>query len=231
MTDATPRGMGCVHHAFVEPLLRQDKAPTRMEVAATLAVDVARVDTALAALEATHGAVLDPHSGEPWVLHPFSLTPTGTWVAQDERGWWAPCLWCAFGIVGLIGGNAAVHTRLGGEAEPLTIHVTGGDVIEDDLQVHFALPPRDAWNNVHRFCSTVLPFRSEAQVDRWCARHALPRGEAIPIGQAWELGRRWYARHADPDWQKWTGAQAAAIFEAVGLTGSFWRFEPTNDPF
>ncbi|MET3709943.1 hypothetical protein ABIC65_000623 [Sphingomonas trueperi] len=29
-----------------------------------------RVDAALAALEATHGVVLDPHSGEPWVLHP-----------------------------------------------------------------------------------------------------------------------------------------------------------------
>jgi hypothetical protein len=231
MPDAAPLDTGCVHHAFVDPLLRQGRAPTRGQVAAALRVGVAQVDAALAALEATHGVVLDPHSGEPWVLHPFSRTPTATWVTDGRRGWWAPCLWCAFGIVGLIGGDAAIHTRLGGEAEPITIHVTNGDVIEDDLRVHFALPPRDAWNNVHSFCSMVLPFRSEAEVDRWSARHALPRGEAIPIRQAWELGRHWYARHADPDWQKWTGAQAAAIFEAVGLTGPFWRFEPTNDPF
>lgn len=175
--------------------------------------------------------MLDPHSGEPWVLHPFSLTPTRTWVGHGERGWWAPCLWCAFGIVGLVGSNAAIHTRLGGEAEPITVHITAGEVAEHDLLVHFAVLPRDAWNNVHRFCSTVLAFRSEAQVDRWCACHALPRGEAMPIRQACELGRRWHARHADPDWAKWTGAQAAAIFGEVGLTSSFWRFEPTNDPF
>jgi hypothetical protein len=68
-----------VHHAFVEPLLRTGTAPTRTDVAAALGMDVVELDAVLTALAATHGAVLDPHSGKPWVLHPFSLTPTATW--------------------------------------------------------------------------------------------------------------------------------------------------------
>lgn len=224
-------GIARVHHAFVEPLLRTGKAPTRAEVAATLKKDVVEIDTVLAALAATHGAVLDPHSGEPWVLHPFSLTPTATWVEQGATGWWAPCPWCAFGIAGLVGGDATIHTRLSGEGEAIAIHVAGGRVVEDDLCIHFAVPPRDAWNNVHRFCATVLPFRNQDDVDRWCERHGIARGEAPPITQVWWLGRDWYARHADPDWRKWTGAEAAAIFEAVGFKGPFWRFARSNKPF
>lgn len=224
-------GMARVHHAFVEPLLRTGKPPTRAEVAGLLNVGMAELDPVLAALEETHGAVLDPHSGEPWVLHPFSFTPTATWVAHGTRGWWAPCPWCAFGIAGLVGGNATIHTRLGGEQEAVAIHVVSGRVIEDDLYVHFAVPPRDAWNNVHRFCATVQVFRKPADAASWSARHGFDAGESISVAQAWALGRDWYAHHADADWRKWTGTEAAAIFAHVGLTGPFWRFAPFDQPF
>jgi hypothetical protein len=223
--------LALIHHAFVEALLRTGKAPKRAEVAAALSISIADLDAALASLEAAHGAVLDSHSGEPWVLHPFSLSPTGTWVEQGDLGWWAPCPWCAFGIAGLVGGDATVHSRLGGDREPIAIHVVGGRVVEDDLCIHFAFPPRDAWNNVHRFCATVLPFRGQSDVTDWCARHGIARGETAPVAQVWALGRDWYARHADPSWRKWTGAEAAAIFDGVGLTGSFWRFERSDQPF
>ena len=32
------------------------------------------------------------------VEHPFSLSPAATWIQQGEQGWWAPCIWCGFGI-------------------------------------------------------------------------------------------------------------------------------------
>jgi hypothetical protein len=67
-------------------------------------------------------------------------------------------------------------------------------------------------------------------VDRWCDRHGIERGEVVLIEQVWSLGRAWYARHADPDWRKWTGAEAAAIFEGVGLRGTFWRFARSDQP-
>lgn len=223
-------GIARVHHALVEPLRRTGRAPARAAVAASLDIGTAELDVVLAALAATHGAVLDPHSGEPWIVHPFSLTPTATWVEHGALGWWAPCPWCAFGIAGLVGGDATIRTRLGGEGEAVAIEVAGGRVVDDDLCIHFAVPPRDAWANVHRFCATVLPFRRPGDVDRWCERHGIARGATAPIAQVCALGRDWYARHADPDWRKWTGTEADAIFAAVGLTDPFWRFEGSDEP-
>jgi Alkylmercury lyase len=223
--------MGRVHHAFIEPLRRTGRAPSRAQVSAALSLTPDELGQALADLEATHGIVLHPHSGEPWVIHPFSTSPTATWVEQQSSGWWAPCLWCAFGVAGLIGGEATIHTRLGGEREAVAVHVHQGSVSEQDICVHFAVPPREAWNNVHHFCATVLPFRSESEVTAWCDRHGLAKGGIMPVAQACELGRQWYTRHCDVDWRKWTGAEAATVFEQVGLTDSFWALERSNESF
>ena len=107
--------------------------------------------------------------------------------------------------------------------EPVELRVHGGRASREELLVHFARPPRDAWANVHHYCAMVLPFRSEADIDAWAARHRLPRGRTVPITQLAELAARWYGRHADPDWRKWTLAEAQAIFAGVGLTDDFWR--------
>jgi hypothetical protein len=43
--------------------------------------------------------------------------------------------------------------------------------------------------------------------------------------------REWYARHADPDWRKWTAREAAEIFRKVGLVGDFWEIPVTEGGF
>src|SRR5258707_785686 len=105
-----------VHHAFIDQLRRTGRAPSRHEVSAALARPVDDIEQALRRLSASHGVVLHPHVCEPWVIHPFSLSPTATWVQQGERGWWAPCIWCGFGIAALAGGSAVIHGRIGGGA-------------------------------------------------------------------------------------------------------------------
>jgi hypothetical protein len=65
--------------------------------------------------------------------------------------------------------------------------------------------------------------RGERQVARRRPAHALPRADAAGVGQR----RVWYGRHADPDWQKWSGEEAKAIFERFGLTGPTWDI-PTS---
>ncbi|MCQ8242230.1 alkylmercury lyase family protein [Rhizosaccharibacter radicis] len=220
-----------VHHAFIRPMLDTGRMPTRAAVASETGTSLEVLDDALAALAGIHGVVLDPHDGEPWVMHPFSAAPTATWVEHGDQGWWAPCPWCAFGIAGLKNGHATIHTRLGGEREPVVVHVQDGRVLEDDLVVHFAVPPRDAWNNVHRFCASVLLFRNRNAVSAWCVRHGIAEGGTMPVQQAWELGRDWYARHADPDWRKWSAVQAAGIFNHVGLTTPFWHIPAADQPF
>ena len=69
--------------------------------------------------------VLICHPGHtaPWGdTHPFSLSPTATWVQAGKLGWWAPCIWCALGVgLYFVGEDVVIHSRIGGEAEDLDI--------------------------------------------------------------------------------------------------------------
>src|SRR5262249_31700123 len=161
----------------------------------------------------------------------FSASPTGVWVQGTERGWWAPCLWCAMGIAVLAAPDAVVHTRIGGEREEACIRLRSGRLVSDDLAVHFALPARDAWSNVVHWCATVLPFRAVADVAPWCTRHGLPYGDVVPLTTVLELARSWYGRHLDRDWRKWTLAEAQAIFDRVGLHGDIWKLPVSAGTF
>jgi hypothetical protein len=42
---------------------------------------------------------------------------------------------------------------------------------------------------------------------------------------------KWYARHAYPDWRKWTVREAGEIFRKVGLVGDFWEIPTTEGGF
>ena len=69
----------------------------------------------------------------------------------------------------------------------------------------------------------MLLFRSEEEIDAWCAQHHRPRGGVVPVMQLHKLAQRWYGDRLDPDWRPRSTAQSQAILEAVGLTGSFWQ--------
>jgi hypothetical protein len=152
-----------------------------------LGVNETRLQKLLLQLDETHGVVLHPSECTPWIIHPFSLTPTGTYVESQKHGWWAPCLWCALGVATLAGGKVQIHTRLGGEVQSIVIHANDGYPVETEYCVHFAIPPRTAWKNVHAHCAMLLPFRSESEVRDWSVRHGMPYGEVIPIYQTANL--------------------------------------------
>lgn len=217
-----------VHHTVLEHIVRTGHAPTVDELAATLTTSRSEVELSLRRLAEGHGLVLHPTSSEVTIAHPFALRPTATWVDAGTHGWWAPCLWCAFGIATLVESEVSIHARLAGEREAMALPVFPGEIVESDLLVHFALPPRSAWDDVAFFCSTVLPFRSRAQCKAWCSRHRLPYGELVPIGQVQDLATAWYSRHLDRDWVKWTAAEAQEIFRKVGLTSAFWELDPKS---
>jgi hypothetical protein len=140
-------------------------------------------------------------------------------------------MWCACGVATLAGGEVTIHTRVGGEREDIDIHVINGYARESDLWVRFAIPPHAAWENVHHFCATVLPFRQQSDVAGWCARHGIPLGAIVPMPQVMDLGRKWYAGHVDPDWKRWSVHEAGAIFRSVGLVDAFWDLPATEGGF
>lgn len=214
-----------IHYHLVRGLIDDGFAPGIAKLQELVATELPSVLEALKRLEASHSIVCHPDHAAPWVIHPFSLSPTATWVQAGQRGWWAPCIWCALGVATLVGDDVVIHSRIGGEAEDLDLHVHGGHVREDSIVTHFAVPLRSAWNNVHHYCATVLPFRSEADVDAWSRRHCILKGAVVPIAQVAEIARLWYGKHADRDWEKWSVVQARDIVERAGLNGSFWALD------
>ena len=212
-----------LHYELIHGLLGSGVCPTNSELADRMGMTLTEIEEHLRSLSAIHGAVLHPHECEPWIIHPFSLTPTLNWVEGRRVSWWAPCVWCAFGIATLVGGKVNIHTRIGAEKEPLTIPVADGQPVDFDwVCVHFAIPPARAWDNVHEHCSMVLPFRSEDQIQEWCSRHRLPFGQSVPMRQVAHLARMWYGSHANVDWHKWAIEEAQDIFNKAGLRSDFW---------
>ena len=222
--DVTESELSRLHHEVIKGLLKAGACPSNRALAERMGVLTAHVEELLHALSDVHGVVLHPHVCEPWIVHPFSLTPTINWIAGSNCGWWAPCVWCALGVATLAGGEVSIHTRFEAETEPLVIRVIDGEVASDDgIWVHFAIPPAQAWANVHQHCALVLPFRTRDRVAVWCGRHGVAQGEIVPLLQVARLARDWYGRHADPNWRKWTVAEAQEIFHRAGLRSAFWE--------
>lgn len=222
---------GVLHAAIGRHFIDRGTAPSIAELSRQFALDDAVVSEALRALADYHGVVLHPTSGEIWAMHPFSAAPTLFWVESEGRGWWGNCAWCSLGIVALLGADARITTRLGGEASTVTVQIANGAVTTPDYVVHFPIPMTQAWDNVMYTCSCMLLFESSAAVDRWCARHAIPRGDVQPLSNVWAFAQAWYGRHLDPDWTKWTTEEARALFGRFGLTGPTWALPVTPERF
>ena len=65
-----------LHYLLVRGLVERHACPTNAELAQQMGVPPAKVQELLHGLSAIHGVVLHPHICEPWVVHPFSITPT-----------------------------------------------------------------------------------------------------------------------------------------------------------
>ena len=71
-------------------------------------------------------------------------------------------------------------------------------------------------------------FRSEDEVDAWCAATGEPRGEALTLTRVWALAQAWYGDRLDPAFRGRTAAQAREVFAGLGLTSPFWQADRTG---
>lgn len=213
-----------IRHAINKHAVDAGFAPDTAILARMTHSTVEEVERALDRLAANRGLVLHPNSHRIWVAHPFSFAPTSFWVSSAERSWWANCAWCALGIAAMLDeGETTISSRHGAEGDPVEIHVSGRAIREPDVLVHFAVPMSKWWDNVHYTCSTILFFRSIRDVDSWCARHAIARGEVISIDAVWALAQAWYGDYLNPNWRRRTNREAREIFEQIGLRAAFWQ--------
>lgn len=75
----------------------------------------------------------------------------------------------------------------------------------------------------------MLFFRSEEQVDRWCADRELPRRPTASLAQLWQMSLAWYGNRLSPDARRPGPEEIRGIFAGIGLRGSFW--DPEADEF
>jgi hypothetical protein len=199
-------------------------APPLDRLAAAVSTSAEEVEESLHRLSEAHALLLHPNAVRPWVVHPFALAPGSCWVRTPSRGYWANCLYCGLGIAAALKCDAVVTTRYGGEEETVRYEVASGRMHATGDVFHLSTPPKQWWDNVVFACSTFQPFRSEPEIDLWCAAHDLPRGAVLTIPQLWGFAQDWYGDYVDRPWRKRTPEEVRNIFERNGLTGEFWSF-------
>ena len=220
-----------LHFTILDYILKKGHAPELGALAKLLEVDEAEVEKGLYDLQEYHGVVLHPKETKVWVIHPFSMAPTNFSVHSDRGIWWANCAWCAFGVATLLRENLRIHSSLAAYGEPVCLHIENGELQEKNLLVHFPIPMRKAWDNVVYTCSTMLLFRAEAEIDAWCRRHQIPKGDVQKVDKIWAFAQKWYGHHLDPNWKKWTLEEAREIFESFELSHDIWHLEGTDTRF
>ena len=198
-------------------------APANESLAQLLGVPLPTIEQALRRLHDAHALLLHPHCCVPWVVHPFALSPGSCWVQSRDRGWWANCLYCGMGIAAALQRETTIHTRIGGEHEPVVIHIHDGQLQETALIFHLSTPVSAWWDNVIHACASFQPFHSETDVDAWCDRHALPRGAIVPLSSMWAFATDWYGDYLRKPWLKRSTDEAEALFLKHGFTGKFWQ--------
>ena len=72
----------------------------------------------------------------------------------------------------------------------------------------------------------MLLFRDEEEITIWVNRTGETRGEFLTLQKVWELSKLWYGNRMSPDYRGRSAGEAEAIFMQLGLTSTFWQFNP-----
>ena len=129
--------------------LATGRCPSVAEMAAEFATSPAQVAAALRRMHDAHMLVLQP-SGEVLMANPLSAVPTPFPVLlSDGRMFYGNCIWDALGILAMVGSEGSIPTTCGDCGDALTVKVENGQAhCADPVQLHFALPARQWWDNI-----------------------------------------------------------------------------------
>lgn len=197
-------------------------APTTARLAHDARLSEREVEDSLHRLHEAHSILLHPNALSPWAVPPFALSPGSCWVQTGRCGYWANCLYCAFGIAAALRCDAVVTTRLGAERETVEFTIADGAVQPANAIFHLSVPVARWWDNVIHACSSFQPFRSEADADAWCGRHNFARGAILTLPALWRFASDWYGDYLATPWRKRSPDEVRAVFARHNLTGPFW---------
>ncbi len=126
----------------------EGRAPSVEETGKALGCPAREVAAAFARLEAAHVLVMERGTSTIRMAHPFSVVPTAFRAETPRGSWWGNCIWDAFGIVAMLGGDGTVSTSCADCGEPMVLPVRHGVLQEHDGVAHFAVPARHWWDDI-----------------------------------------------------------------------------------
>ena len=128
---------------------REDaRPPTHQETAVALAIATEEAADAYLRLAEQHVLVLAPGTLTVWMAAPLSAVPTPFWVETARGGYWANCIWDAFGLVAMTGGTGVISTACQDCGDGMRLEVTEFALTPAEGVAHFAVPARDWWKNI-----------------------------------------------------------------------------------
>jgi hypothetical protein len=69
------------------------------------------------------------------------------------------------------------------------------------------------------------------QIESWALRHNIPQGDIQPLEKIWTFSKKWYGKHLNPAWTKWTVEEAKQIFMEFELDGKIWNLDDSKERF
>ena len=220
-----------LHYKLIKGIIENGFAPEVEDLSKILDANKNDIIRGLYELQEYHGVVLHPREPKVWVIHPFATAPTNFYVECKKGEWWGNCAWCSLGIAALVGDDVTITTTIGAEKKQIKINIINGEILEKNYYVHFPIPMKKAWDNVVYTCSNMLVFENRNQVGEWSTKHNIPQGDLQPIENIWNFSKKWYGRHLDPTWTKWTVEEARQIFKEYELTGQIWDLGESKERF
>ena len=133
-----------LYRAFVET----GAPPTAAVAAEALGRPEHEVAAAYRRLAESRVIVLDPAADEVWMANPLSAVPTPFRVSTDRGEYYGNCIWDAFGVVAMLGGDGSVRTSCPDCEDELTFTIHGGELRPAAAVVHFAVPARHWWDDI-----------------------------------------------------------------------------------
>ena len=132
-----------------ETIAETTRAPTAAEVAGALDHSVEEIEAAFRRLSAKRLLVLEPGtSGRIRMAPPFSGIETPFLVRVRGKGYYANCVWDAFGVPAALHQDARVAASDGHTGEPLELEVRDGTPVAGSYLGHFAVPAAHWWDDI-----------------------------------------------------------------------------------
>ena len=136
-----------IRRFIYDHFVKTGQAPTVLRCAQALSCPIAEVQAAYQRLANGRALVLQSN-GEILMAEPFSAVPTAFYIEVGEHAWWGNCIWDALGIPAMLKEDARIVTACGCCNEAMTVEIRHGELVNEAGLVHFAVPPKEWWQNI-----------------------------------------------------------------------------------